>query len=98
MKEFIEKYQKAIVGTGAVAVLTLCYFQQKELSRLRLEKTPTNYIHAIEKLEGERDSINQEIFILQSELMRWEAALEIWKGRDSVGGSEFETIYYKETE
>jgi hypothetical protein len=35
MKEWIAKYQKAIVGTGAVAVLILCYFQQKELARLR---------------------------------------------------------------
>ena len=37
MKEFIAKYQKAIVGTGAVAVLLICYFQQKELARLRAE-------------------------------------------------------------
>ena len=38
MKEFIEKYQKAIVGTGAVSVLLICYFQQKELSKLRSEQ------------------------------------------------------------
>ena len=38
MKEFIAKYQKAIVGTGAVAVLVVCYFQQKELSKLRIEQ------------------------------------------------------------
>ena len=38
MKEFIQKYQKAIVGTGAVAVLVVCYFQQKELSKLRAEQ------------------------------------------------------------
>jgi hypothetical protein len=35
MKEWIAKYQKAIVGTGAVAVLVICYLQQKELARLR---------------------------------------------------------------
>jgi hypothetical protein len=38
MKEFIAKYQKAIVGTGAVAVLVVCYFQQRELSKLRAEQ------------------------------------------------------------
>ena len=38
MKEWIAKYQKAIVGTGAVAVLVVCYFQQKELSKLRAEQ------------------------------------------------------------
>ena len=26
MKEFIQKYQKAIVGTGAISVLLICYF------------------------------------------------------------------------
>jgi hypothetical protein len=35
MKEFIANYQKAIVGTGAVSVLLICYFQQKELTKLR---------------------------------------------------------------
>ena len=38
MKEWIAKYQKAIVGTGAVAVLIICYFQQKELAKLRSEQ------------------------------------------------------------
>ncbi len=38
MKEFIAKYQKAIVGTGAVSVLLICYLQQKELAKLRSEK------------------------------------------------------------
>ena len=28
MKEFIQKYQKVIVGTGAVSVLLICYYQQ----------------------------------------------------------------------
>ena len=37
MKEWISKYQKAIVGTGAIAVLVVCYFQQKELAKLRGE-------------------------------------------------------------
>ena len=35
MKEFITKYQKAIIGTGAVSVLLICYFQQKELTKLK---------------------------------------------------------------
>jgi len=41
MKEWIAKYQKAIVGTGAVAVLVVCYFQQKELAKLRTENKMT---------------------------------------------------------
>lgn len=87
MKEWIAKYQKAIVGTGAVAVLTLCYFQQKELAHLRVQsKTPSC------------DSLQTELFTSQTELGRWEVAMEIWKERDSVSAAEFETILYKETE
>ena len=41
MKEFIAKYQKAIVGTGAVAVLVICYFQQKELTKFSSCKEST---------------------------------------------------------
>jgi len=37
MKNWIAKYQKAIVGTGAVSVLLICFFQQKELAKLRSE-------------------------------------------------------------
>jgi len=37
MKEWIVKYHKAIIGTGAVSVLLICYFQQKELKKLRKE-------------------------------------------------------------
>ena len=44
MKEFISKYQKAIVGTGAVAVLVLCYFQQKELAKLRSERVEVSTV------------------------------------------------------
>ncbi len=76
MKEFIQKYQKAIVGTGAVAVLTLCYFQQKELAKLRSEQK-------IEVLGGGDivkaqtiDSLNGELFILQIQNGRYELSLE----------------------
>ena len=51
MKEWIAKYQKAIVGTGAVAVLVVCYFQQKELSKLRAEQIKVyNVPHNVDSL------------------------------------------------
>ena len=49
MKEFIQKYQKAIVGTGAVSVLLICYFQQKELTKLRKEAKIQSEIKADKK-------------------------------------------------
>ena len=38
MIKFFEKYQKHISMTGAISLLIICYFQQKELARLRGEK------------------------------------------------------------
>jgi len=72
MKEFIAKYQKAIVGTGAVAVLTLCYFQQKELATLRVETKSKQFII---------DSLGSEIFTKDIQIgsyeVMWEKIKEI---------------------
>ena len=57
MKEWIAKYQKAIVGTGAVAVLVVCYFQQKELSKLRSEQVKVyNVPHNIDSLINKKEA------------------------------------------
>ena len=69
MKEFIAKYQKAIVGTGAVSVLLICYLQQKELSKLRSE---VNKIPAPTTI----DSLATENFILKTQNGRYELSLE----------------------
>ena len=37
MIEFFKKNQKNITMGGAIALLLICYFQQKELSKLRNE-------------------------------------------------------------
>ncbi len=94
MKEFIAKYQKAIVGTGAVAVLVICYFQQKELAKLRSEQK-------IEVLGGgdiQKQELQDSLFILQNNLGRYEMALEILKEEDSLSAQKFEDILYKQTE
>lgn len=94
MKEFIAKYQKAIVGTGAVAVLVICYFQQKELAKLRGEQK-------IEVLGGgdiQKQELQDSLFILQNNLGRYEMALEILKEEDSLSAQKFEDILYKQTE
>ncbi len=94
MKEFIAKYQKAIVGTGAVAVLVICYFQQKELAKLRSEQK-------IEVLGGgdiQKQELQDSLFILQNNLGRYEMTLEILKEEDSLSAQKFEDILYKQTE
>ena len=105
MKEFIAKYQKAIVGTGAVAVLVLCYFQQKELSKLRaqhkidvvvggdIQKTQT-----IDSLTNMADSLRSEVFVSQIQLGRYEVALELLKEKDKRAADLFELILTTQTE
>ena len=68
MKEFITKYQKAIVGTGAIAVLVVCYFQQKELTKLRAEQKIEVVVGGDIEKANTIDSLNSEIFILHTQL------------------------------
>jgi len=98
MKEFIAKYQKAIVGTGAVAVLLICYLQQKELAKLRAEKK-------IEVVAGGDiqkaqliDSLQSELFVAQTISGRYEVALELFKEKNKKGADEFELILSTQTE
>jgi hypothetical protein len=82
MKEWIAKYQKAIVGTGAVAVLVVCYFQQKELARLRAEPKIEVYTGGdiqkgmlIDSLQNRCDSLYDELFISKVQNGRYELSL-----------------------
>ena len=114
MKEWIAKYQKAIVGTGAVAVLTLCYFQQKELKRLRqyengIEVYSPEYdkevilsVDDIQKMNElyrlEADSLRNEDFIKGTIITRYEITLENFKETNPKAAKEFEDWMSKNTE
>jgi hypothetical protein len=105
MKEFIAKYQKAIVGTGAVAVLVLCYFQQKELARLReetkVEIMVNNTVHTantMDSLMNVIDSIRAENIPLQTQLGRYEMALELLREEDEKAAERYEKIITSQTE
>ena len=105
MKEFIAKYQKAIVGTGAVAVLVVCYFQQKELSKLRAEQKIEVVVggdiqraQTIDSLENVIDSIRAENLPLQIQLGRYDVALELLKEEDKKAAEKFELILTTQTE
>ena len=67
MKEWISKYQKAIVGTGAVSVLLICILQQKELTKLRTE---------VKVVKAEADSLKSEDFIKGTIIGRYEITME----------------------
>jgi hypothetical protein len=99
MKEFIQKYQKAIVGTGAVSVLLICYFQQKELTRLRSEQIKVyNVPVAVDTLQSIVDSLNGELFILQTQNGRYELSLEHLYEVNPKAAKQFDEYLQHETE
>lgn len=105
MKEFIAKYQKAIVGTGAVAVLLICYFQQKELAKLRSEQNievlgggDIAKAQTIDSLQNVIDSLHSENLPCQIELGRYQVAYEIFMERNPKAAKQYGTIISEETE
>ena len=98
MKEFIAKYQKAIVGTGAIAVLVVCYFQQKELSKLRAEQKIEVVVGGDIQKANTIDSLESELFVQQTIVTRYEVALELLKEEDKKAADKFELILTTQTE
>ena len=98
MKEWIAKYQKAIVGTGAIAVLVVCYFQQKELTKLRGEQKIEVVVGGDIEKANTIDSLNSELFILQTQIGRYELSLEHLYEINPKAGKEFTEFMEHETE
>jgi hypothetical protein len=105
MKEFIAKYQKAIVGTGAVAVLLICYFQQKELAKLRSENKievlgggDIAKAQMIDSLQKRCDSLEAELWPASVELGRYEMAYQILLERNPKAAKQYGDIISNETE
>jgi len=98
MKEWIAKYQKAIVGTGAVAVLVICYFQQKELAKLRAEHKMEVVVGGDIQKAQTIDSLNSELFVQQTTVTRYEVALELLREQDKKAADKFELILTTQTE
>jgi hypothetical protein len=98
MKEWIAKYQKAIVGTGAVAVLVVCYFQQKELAKLRAEHKMEVVVGGDIQKAQTIDSLNSELFVQQTTVTRYEVALELLREQDKKAADKFELILTTQTE
>ena len=99
MKEWIAKYQKAIVGTGAIAVLVVCYFQQKELTKLRSEQIKVyNVPHNIDSLINLKDSLHDELFMKHIENGRYELSLQHLYEVNPSAAKEFDDFMAHETE
>jgi hypothetical protein len=99
MKEWISKYQKAIVGTGAVSVLIVCYFQQKELSKLRSEQIKVyNIPYNVDSLMNIADSLHDELFMSKVQNGKYELSLEHLYEINPKAGKEFTEFMENETE
>jgi len=98
MKEFIQKYQKAIVGTGAVSVLLICYLQQKELTKLRKENISVVSLPKTDSLQTIIDSLQTETFLLQTQNGRYELSLEHLYEVNPKAGKQFTEFMENETE
>ena len=101
MKEFISKYQKAIVGTGAVSVLLICYLQQKELSKLRAEQKIEVLVGGDivkDSLINLTDSLHDELFNAKVEAGRYELSLEHLYEVNPSAAKEFDDFMAHETE
>jgi hypothetical protein len=98
MKEFIAKYQKAIVGTGAVSVLLICYLQQKELAKLRSEKKIEIVVGGDIQKAHTIDSLQTELFLLKSQNGRYELSLEHLYETNPKAAKEFDDYLQNETE
>ena len=98
MKEFIQKYQKAIVGTGAVAVLVVCYFQQKELTKLRAEQKIEVLVGGDIQKANLIDSLHDELFNAKVEAGRYELSLEHLYEVNPKAAKEFQDFMEHETE
>jgi hypothetical protein len=98
MKEWIAKYQKAIVGTGAVSVLLICFLQQKELARLRSEPKIEVYTGGDIQKGQLIDSLRNEDFIKGTIITRYEITLEHLKETNPKAAKEFEDWMSQNTE
>ena len=99
MKEFIAKYQKAIIGTGAVSVLLICYFQQKELTKLRSEHVEVSTVpYVIDSIQNVVDSLHSELFIEKTTNARYELSLEHLYDINPPAAKQFTEFMEHETE
>jgi hypothetical protein len=89
MIQFFIKHSKELTIAGALSVLTICYFQQRELTKLRTEtQTQTQII----------DSLNDETFNSRVEAGRYELTLDHLKEVNPKVGIEMEEWMSHETE
>jgi hypothetical protein len=106
MKEWIAKYQKTIIGVGAVSVLLICYFQQKELAKLRAVVNKPHIVAGADSLNKKtmdsllivNDSLYNENFFNKNVVGRYEMTIQFLYEKNPTAAKQFEDYFNNETE
>lgn len=106
MKEWISKYQKTIVGGGAISVLLICYFQQKELAKLRADINKPHIVVGVDSLNKKTidslvlvsDSLYNENFMNKNIVGRYELTIQFLYEKNPTAAKQFEDYFNNETE
>ena len=76
----------------------MCYFQQKELSKLRAEQKIEVVVGGDIEKANLIDSLQNELFVQGTIVTRYETALELLKEEDKKAADKFELILTTQTE
>jgi hypothetical protein len=106
MKNWIAKYQKTIIGVGAISVLLICYYQQKELAKLRAETSKPHIIVGADSLNKKTidsfvsitDSLYTENFFNKNVVGRYELSIQFLYEANPKAAKQFEDYFNNETE
>lgn len=103
MINFVKNNAKYLTIGGALSLMTICYFQQKENAKLRVQtKQPIanidSLVHANDSLQHLSDSLYSENFPCQIELGRYQVAFTIFAERNPKAAEQYAEIISSETE
>lgn len=99
MIKFFIKHSKELTIVGALSVLTICYFQQRELTKLRTEKIDNiSNTQTIDSLQYLVDSLHDENFNNSVIVGRYEITMDHLKEVNPKIGKELEEWMSHNTE
>ena len=104
MIKFIKNNVKYLTAAGVFSLLVICYFQQKELAKLRkadfefLQGGDIAKAETIDSLQHLADSLHSELFPKEIELGRYEVAFKIFAERNPKAAEQYAEIISSETE
>jgi hypothetical protein len=96
MIQFIKKYQKQLGMGLALSMLTICFFQQRELAKLRL--TTSTHTKQIDSVITITDSLRDELFIERIDAGRHEVTRDEVLGKYPKAKKEYDYFYNHQTE